>query len=99
VTSGAVIHAGVLNYDGAFQLRVSAAAGDSLLDHIEQVIVGKHADRGAVQIIILAAAQRPEEGRQSETAERQRQRDEDDQNCHDAGPARGEANAPATHST
>ena len=49
VTSGAVIHAGVLNYDGACQLRVSAAAGDSLLDHIERLIEGASGEKARYQ--------------------------------------------------
>ena len=49
MTSGALIHAGVLNYGGAFQLRVSAAAGDSLLDHIERLIEGAAGQKARYQ--------------------------------------------------
>ena len=38
-----------MNYDGAFQLRVSAAAGDSLLDHIERLIEGASGEKARYQ--------------------------------------------------
>src|ERR1043165_305600 len=48
------------------------------------VIVRKNAQGGAIQIFILAAAQRPQKGREAGEAERERNRDEIYKDIHDA---------------
>jgi Cu2+-exporting ATPase len=49
VGAGANVHAGTLNYEGALQVRVSAAASDSLLDQIERLIEGAAGQKARYQ--------------------------------------------------
>jgi Cu2+-exporting ATPase len=48
-TAGSAIHAGVLNYDGALQVEVRSAVGESLLDRIEALIEGAAGQKARYQ--------------------------------------------------
>lgn len=51
------------------------------------IVVVEDALGGALQIIILARPQRPEEGAQAQQAKAERDRDQHDQDVHGAAPA------------
>ena len=50
------------------------------------LVLDQDAQRGAIKIVELAAAQRPEKGPQSKQAKPQRNRDQDQDACHFAAP-------------
>ena len=49
-------------------------------------VIAKDAMRVAVRVIILPVPERPEKGNEPESAEKQRNRDQDDQHFHGPGP-------------
>jgi hypothetical protein len=64
---------------------------------VRRLLVEQDALGSAVQVVVLAALQRPEEGGKADGAEQQRDRDEIDENIHAgallSGPVRGNGKA------
>jgi len=58
---------------------------------VRQIVVGDRAPGGAVEIVELAASERPQEGRKAEAAEREGERNEIDKDVHRAAPPRSRA--------
>src|ERR1700750_963282 len=68
--------------------RYGSPLRESGLRLLRRIVVGDGAPGCAVEIVILAALQRPEEGRETGQTERQRQRDEDDEDLNQAPSSR-----------
>jgi hypothetical protein len=73
---------------------VARNVGLRILVRPADVIVGQNAKRGAVEIVVLAAFERPQEGDQPGEPKHERERDEVEQDVHDTSSTAVGATSP-----